>query len=159
MARVIFTVPDVEHEPGSASLGRLLEELDLLHRDGANYDGPAAAERIRRAAESGMDVVKLNLLAEWSDAERIALVRGLDHVRNTHGLDIEAQRLRAPLLAAPRTYELRSLVPREVKLTGFWSYTGDYEPGDHVVIRDGTAWTVIAVEAGDEHPRLVLDRP
>ena len=161
MARVVFAIPDTEYEPVPVTLARLLDELDLLHRDGANYDGPAAAERIRRAAESSTDVAKLSLPEECSDAERCALARGLNHVWNTGQLtgDTDAQRLRSWLLTDVATeYEIRSLIPRAVKPGHFGSRAGAYEPGDRIVVRDGTAWKVVEVELGEEHPRLVLDR-
>jgi hypothetical protein len=159
MARVTFTIPDSAYEPEPATLERLLDELDRLHRDGANYDGPAAAHRIRDARQSAAEVAKLDLV-EWPGSERIALVRALDHLFNSHDLNDEAaQRLREAhtFPGMPTRYEVRSFLAGELKPTRFSSNTGEYEPGDRIVVGDGTAWKVIEVEAGDSRPRLVLD--
>jgi hypothetical protein len=156
MARVVFLTPDIACEPGPTTLNELLCELDLLASGGT--DGPAAARRIRESGELPGEYATLDL-REWPGEERIALVRALDHLHNAGRLDEAARLLLDPHTAIfPVRYELRGLAA-QIKPSRFVSNSGEYQAGDRIVLGDGSAWTVIDVEAGVTRPRLVLDRP
>ena len=156
MARVLFLTPEIACEPGPRTLDALLAELDLLHRDGADYNGPAAAQRIREAGQIPTDYTTLDL-RQWPDEQRLALVRALDHLDNARRLDEGARLLRHSHTAAlPLRYEVRS-VGAEIKTSRFISGSGEYRAGDRIVLGDGSASVVVKVEPGFVRPRLVLD--
>jgi hypothetical protein len=156
MARVVFLTPDIAPEPGASTLDELLAELDLLHREGADYNGPAAAQRIREARRSSADYAHLDL-REWPGEERLALVRALDHLGSAGRLDEGAGLLRhAHTAALPVRYEVRGLAA-EIKPSRFISGSGEYRAGDRIVLGDGSGRVVIEVEPGVVRPRLVLD--
>ena len=156
MARVLFLTPDIACEPGPSTLEGLLAELDLLHRDGADYNGPAAAERIREARQIPADYTTLDL-RQWPNEQRLALVRALDHLDNAGRLDEGARLLRHSHIGAlPLRYELRGLAA-DITPPRFISASGEYRPGDRLVLGGGTAYAVVEVEPGLVRPRLVLD--
>ena len=156
MARVLFLTPDIACEPGPSTLDALLAELDLLHREGADYNGPAAAERIREARHIPTDYTSLDL-RQWPDEQRLALVRALDHLDNAGLLDEGARLLRHSHIGAlPLRYEVRGLAA-DIQPLRFISASGEYRPGDRIVLGDGSAWVVVKVEPGLVRPRLVLD--
>lgn len=156
MARVLFLTPEIACEPGSSTLDHLLTELDLLHREGADYNGPAAAQRIREARQIPADYTTLDL-RQWPDEQRIALVRALDHLDNAGRLD-EAGRLlqHSHTAALPLRYEVRGRAA-EIATSRFISASGAYRAGDRIVLRGCSAWVVREVEPGLVRPRLVLD--
>jgi hypothetical protein len=159
MARVLFLTPDIAPEPGSNTLDDLVTELDLLHREGADYNGPATARRIRAARELSAEYATLDL-REWTGAERLALVRALDHLHNAGRLDEGARLLRNLHRSTfpPLSYEVRGLAG-QINPARFVSNSGEYRAGDRIVLGDGSAWVVIEVEPSVIRPWLVLDRP
>ena len=167
MPGLVFVVPNLEIELSAGEREAVERELALLVREGATYDAAGALERLgQTGADAVVDV------ADWPLADVHALARALDHLRNLEHRDhtpvprpSALHELRDRLIDAfeleDLTYELVLTVRAEDEDDQervLFSFTGPYEPGDRVVAHDsGRELTVVSVEQGEFHDRIVCD--
>lgn len=156
--RLVVRISKAEVPLGDTDVDQIVGELELLTWDGSRLDPESAIEELAKARQTR----STNLL-DWPWQAQHAFARALDHLRNLEpkgperwGNPFRLARLRDLTIGVCglpfRKYEVVLDHP-DAKYREFWSYTGEYEPGDRLVRGDGRVFRVL-----DRRPGAVLDQ-
>ena len=164
MTGLVFEVAEAAFLVSDSDADWLLGELFAV-RVGANQRAQQPLTQIGEARRKGTPVK----LQEWQDADVHALARALDHCRNALLSAPEEHETLVPWqlfgfrnavigvdrLSVACTYHLAAVDGRP---RFFFSFTGEYGPGDRLVYTATEAFRVVAVEpASGSDGRLVCE--
>lgn len=144
---VTFYVPEVEIEVPAAELEPLRAELDSL---ASTRLGPGAEVIARQLVGPGARVDTSSATFE----EFWALLRALDHLRNSGQTGAQAHRLRDSLVAGWVPYRLRQGAGGTE--TDFTSYSGMYLVGDRLVAGPDVEYRVEEIVVRETEPTILV---